>query len=443
MRTPIYDFVQSYLQSNTTRFHMPGHKGVAYLGCEPMDITEIGGADVLYSPNGIIQESEDNATALFGSAHTFYSTEGSSLVIRAMLALATEGVENATILAARNVHKAFLYACALLDLDIEWLYPDQTDHICKAVITPKALAQKLQSMEKKPCAVYVTSPDYLGNITDISSLSSICKQYGIPLLVDNAHGAYLRFLEPSLHPISLGAAVCCDSAHKTLPVLTGGAYLHISKEAPEKFVHNARRYLSLFASTSPSYLILQSLDLGNAYIANDYSTRLTSCLCNVSAAKSHIRAQGFDVLDSEPLKIVIHALASGYTGQELTEILRGHGIECEFSDPDYIVLMASPENSVKDFERLMQAFSAISPRPPICCQAPRVPQSNVFCSPRRAMLAPSETVSLADAVGRVCASPTVSCPPAVPVVMSGEEVTYAHIQVMKYYGYETIEVIRE
>ena len=117
MRTPIYDFVQGYIQSNTARFHMPGHKGKTFLGCEPLDITEIGGADVLYAPDGIIAESEANATRLFDTAHTFYSTEGSSLAIRAMLALVRESCHDnpPVILAARNAHKAFLYACALIN----------------------------------------------------------------------------------------------------------------------------------------------------------------------------------------------------------------------------------------------------------------------------------------------------------------------------------------
>lgn len=444
MRTPIYDFVQYYIQSNTARFHMPGHKGVSHLGCEPMDITEIAGADVLYSPDGIIAASEANATNLFGTAHTFYSTEGSSLAIRAMLALVREGTNDSTplILASRNAHKAFLYACALLDFEVEWLFPERSTHICEAIITPTALLNKLQSMKNKPHAVYVTSPDYLGNIADIAALSLICKQHDIPLLVDNAHGAYLRFLEPSLHPISLGATACCDSAHKTLPVLTGGAYLHISKEAPDTYVLNARKYLSLFASTSPSYLILQSLDLCNAYLANRYTERLSACMERVSDAKNHIKQRGFHLLDGEPLKIVIRANDGGYTGKELAQHLRAHGIECEFADHSFLVLMASPENSLEDFKRLNQAFDELEMKSPIAVPNVDLPKSQILLSPRKAILDASETVSIVDAVGRVCAAPTVSCPPAVPIIMSGEMITKEHIHLMKYYGHDTIEVVK-
>ena len=247
MKTPIYDFVQSYIQSHTARFHMPGHKGKPYLGCEVGDITEIDGADVLYSACGVIDESECNASALFRTAHTFYSTEGSSLAIRAMLALVREqsAEERPLILAARNAHKAFVYGCALLDLQVEWMYPEKAHHVCDATITPHQLQAILAEQTKKPSAVYVTSPDYLGNVSDIAGLSAVCDAYGIPLLVDNAHGAYLGFLERSLHPIALGATLCCDSAHKTLPVLTGGAYLHISTKAPKGYAENARKALSM------------------------------------------------------------------------------------------------------------------------------------------------------------------------------------------------------
>lgn len=444
MKTPIYDFVQSYIQSHTARFHMPGHKGKPYLGCEVGDITEIDGADVLYSACGIIDESERNASDLFHTAHTFYSTEGSSLAIRAMLALVREqsAEERPLILAARNAHKAFVYGCALLDLRVEWLYPQQSHHVCDATITPRQLQAILAEQTKKPSAVYVTSPDYLGNVSDIAGLSAVCDAYGIPLLVDNAHGAYLGFLERSLHPIALGATLCCDSAHKTLPVLTGGAYLHVSPKAPKGYAENARMALSLFASTSPSYLILQSLDLCNAYLADGYKERLSECVQRVCDAKEHLQHKGFYIVEGEPLKIVIDAKKSGYTGSELAVALKSQGIECEFSDPDFVVLMTTPENEPSDFDRLKTAFDTIEPREWIKSELPVLQAADLVLNLRQAVLSPSEKVSLDDAIGRICAAPTVACPPAVPIVISGERITSAHLEVMRYYGYESIEVVK-
>ena len=234
--TPIADFVRDYAASDTSRLHMPGHKGRGPLGCEGLDITEIAGADELYEAEGIIARSEANTARLFGSAGSWYGTEGSSQCIRAMVFLALQaapkGSQRPVLLAARNAHKALLYAAALLDIDVEWLWPPEGPDasLCACPVSPAALTAALDKLEqagRRPFGVYLTSPDYLGGVQDIAALAPVCHGRGIPLLVDNAHGAYLRFLPGgSRHPLDLGADLCCDSAHKTLPVLTGGAYLH-------------------------------------------------------------------------------------------------------------------------------------------------------------------------------------------------------------------------
>ena len=201
--TPIVDFVRRYAQSGTSRLHMPGHKGQSLLGFEPWDITEIKGADELYGADGIIAQSEANATRLFGTVHTYYSTEGSSQCIRAMLCLALQAAPAAgqrpVLLAARNAHKALLYAAALLDFDIQWLWPAPQDAgaLCSCPVSAAKLTGALQGLAqqgKRPFGVYITSPDYLGGVQDIAALAGVCKDFGVPLLVDNAHGAYLRFL---------------------------------------------------------------------------------------------------------------------------------------------------------------------------------------------------------------------------------------------------------
>jgi len=447
MNTPIYDFVKHYSLSGISRFHMPGHKGVPFLGCEPFDITEVAGADVLYSPTGIIAESEANATALFGTHHTFYSTEGSTLAIKAMIGIATSGSadERPTILAARNVHKSFVHACALLDVDVEWLISDTRTHLCSCNVSAADLERTIAALSKKPQAVYVTSPDYLGNILDISALAEVCHNHEIPLLVDNAHGAYLAFLEPSLHPIALGADACCDSAHKTLPVLTGGAYLHISKNAPHHFKQelSVRNTLSVFASTSPSYLILQSLDLCNRYLSDNYPLRLAEHIGLLDGLKNRLREIGYTLLPSEPLKTVIDCNSYGYKGWELAAHLRRAGIECEFADDEVLVLMSTPENSRSDVELLWNTLSSIKMMPPI-----DGPHKGFLAHPpkrrlsiRRAVFSPRQTVSVDDSLGRVCASTSVSCPPAVPITVSGEVIEEAHLQLFKAYGIDQIEVI--
>ncbi len=444
MRTPIADFVSEYQKSGASRFHMPGHKGKSFLGAEPWDITEIDGADVLYSAVGIINESEDLASSLFHTAHTFYSTEGSTLAIKAMLTLAAQNAEDRhpVILAARNAHKAFLYGAALLDLEIEWMYPEPFTHLCRCEITAELLRSHLQKISRKPCAVYITSPDYLGQIADIRSLAEVCREFSVPLLVDNAHGAYLNFLSPSQHPIALGAWTCCDSAHKTLPVLTGGAYLHVSKCAPASFTEGARNALSLFASTSPSYLILQSLDLCNRYLSEDFSKKLQNCIKKIEKIKSKMRQRGFFPDESEPLKIVLHSAKYGYTGEEFCEHLKRFHIVPEFYDKEYLVLMITPENSELDFERLDSAFSSIASKAPLT-EISYLPQKAHAClSAKEALLSSQEIIPIEKALGRICAAPSVSCPPAVPIVISGEEITQNAVDLFRLYGIEKVAVVK-
>ena len=443
MKTPIVDFVKNYNNKNSIRLHMPGHKGRSFLGIENSDITEIDGADVLYSADGIIEESENNASSLFGTRHTFYSTEGSSLAIRAMIFLACQNEEKPLILAARNVHKAFIYAAALCDCEVNWIYPQKQSHICACEITAEDVKKALQNSLRKPSAVYVTSPDYLGNILDIKSISEVCAEYDIPLLADNAHGAYLGFLSENQHPIKLGASMCCDSAHKTLPVLTGGAYLHISENAPQHFYTNARSALSLFASTSPSYLILQSLDLCNAYLADSYKENLAETIGKVESLKNFLREKGFKLSGNEKLKIAIEAPSFGYCGNEIYDILKENQIFCEFCDRDYLVMMFTPENSAEDFERIRKAFADIKQKTAPERTIPQLTEKQTGAvSIRKAVFSPSEAVETEKAVGRICASPTVSCSPAVPVAVSGEVITEETVQILKYYNINKIEVIK-
>lgn len=469
MTTPIVDFVRRYAQSGTSRLHMPGHKGQSLLGFEPWDITEIKGADELYGADGIIAQSEANATRLFDTVHTYYSTEGSSQCIRAMLCLALQAAPAAgqrpVLLAARNAHKALLYAAALLDFDIQWLWPAPQDAsaLCSCPVSAAKLTGALQGLAqqgKRPFGVYITSPDYLGGVQDIAALAEVCKDFGVPLLVDNAHGAYLRFLpQGGQHPIALGAAMCCDSGHKTLPVVTGGAYLHLGKNAPVQDETAVRNALALFGSTSPSYLILQSLDKCNQILSEGYPLRLLQCCghltrlrreLNEAAAAKH--CPGPLALESEPLKVTLDAAVLGLSGTELAEKLRAAKIECEYADPRYLVLMFTPDNPPQDFERLSVAVLRITEELAGPVTFPEETAGEFAelerglhrrCTIRQAVFAPQEQLPAEQAVGRICAMPTVSCPPAIPIVVSGEQITPAVAAWMKRYHVEEVSVIRE
>ncbi|MBR7009500.1 MAG: amino acid decarboxylase [Oscillospiraceae bacterium] len=546
MNTPIHDFVNRYKDLRPARFHMPGHKGRGPLGCEEWDLTEIPGADSLYEASGVIAESEANASRLFGCP-TFYSTEGSSHCIRAMLLLAKQlqtvggGVPDAPqllgsdtfgasrtpppteigrrfrVLAARNVHRAFLSAAALLDLDVVWL-PQAAGSYLSAAVTPEALDAALA--ESGAQAVYLTCPDYLGFLPDLRPLARVCHARGALLLVDNAHGAYLRFLSPSRHPMDLGADLCCDSAHKTLPVLTGGAYLHVKgtgnrergtgdepgstarsgaqcaprEPAPdeataEKAVRDA---LALFGSSSPSYLILQSLDLANPWL-EALPEKLAAFLPRVEALKARLRAAGWKLVGDEPLKLTIcchsqpcpaqsrrgseesvpsavglkgeagpsAALRSAQDdriggGLALAAALEQAGIFCEFADPDYLVLMLSPQNTAEELDRLERALTgrealvapviaggtdAAGTAAEASGDASLSAGPKAVCSLREALLSPCELVPAGESPGRVLARPGVSCPPAVPILMPGERIDEAAAAAFARYGIRTVAVL--
>ena len=443
MKTPICDFVKKYAQDKALRLHMPGHKGKPFIGAEHLDITEIAGADSLYEASGIIAESEKNASELFGCP-TFYSTEGSSQCIRAMLYLAQlfarEKGRNGTVLAARNAHKTFHSAAALLDIDVEWLY-GHTDSYLSCDIEADDVEQYFKNAEITPCALYITSPDYLGNIADIKKISAVCRKYGALLLVDNAHGAYLKFLQRSEHPIDLGADICCDSAHKTLPVLTGGAYLHISKSLFDELGYAVKDALSLFGSTSPSYLILQSLDAVNTYLEY-HRERLEDFINKVNDLKNTLVNGGYSLYGDEALKITVQAKKYGYYGTEFAEILFKNGIVCEFSDRDFTVLMLTPENSEKELIRLKEVMLSIPQREEISESMPSFSKKLRAVSIREAALSPFETVSVTDAIGRVSSVSVVGCPPAVPITVSGEIIDENAAECFKYYGINTCKVIK-
>ena len=440
MTSPIYDFVKKYAESGTIRAHMPGHKGICSESCGfssayNYDITEICGADYLFASDGIIAESEKNASELFGTAETIYSAAGSTACIQAMLASVCRPGD--TVAAARNSHIAFINACALLGLEVEWIYPESlnknnTNGIISGDISPDSAETAIENSD--PVCVYITSPDYLGHFNDIAGISEVCRRHGKYLLCDNAHGAYTAFLSPSLHPIHLGADICCDSAHKTLPVLTGGAYLHVGNIA---LIGRTKKNMSMFCSTSPSYLIMQSLDLCNKYLADDFPRKLDNTVKILSEIKCSL-SDSWEILDSEPLKLVLYTPPHGYTGDETADILRKNGVECEYSDHDHIVMMFTPNNTdieLYSIEKILKYIPA--KEPPVKSPDLHFSHPKKALSLREAVFAESEFIPADDikkAVGRICGKTVYCCPPGIAAAVPGEIISEETAEMIRIYG---------
>jgi arginine decarboxylase len=460
LKTPILDFVKEYQSKNMSRFHMPGHKGESFLGCEPMDITEIQGADELYEPRGIIYESEKNAAQLFSAAATFYSTEGSSLCIRTMVGLLVVSDETCSvsktnrpwILAARNIHRSMMDACVLFDVSLFFLPTHTSLTRCTVKIDLEEVENIFCHASRLPAAVFVTSPDYLGQETDIASLAKLCHQYQVFLFVDHAHGAYQNFLEPSGSVLAAGADMCCESAHKTLPVLTGGAYLHLSEPANQQFGGQVRRMMNLLGSTSPSYLTLASLDACNAYISAGYREKLHQTVKRRNICCRCLEQAGWQILCCEPLKIVFYASATGVDGRKMAQQLREAKMECEYADRDFVVCMMTPETKENDWKRLetwavshvpekknRQHFQKVSGQ---TVYVPGMDVTEKLLKVRKAALSPAEVIPVSEAVGRIVSHDVISCPPAIPIAVCGETITKSMAKTFTDYGILNVFVVK-
>ena len=258
--------------------------------------------------------------------------------------------------------------------------------------------------------------------------------------MDNAHGAHFRFLPEDRHPITLGADLCCDSAHKTLPVLTGGGYLHSNLDIPKE---ELKADMALFGSTSPSYLILASLDLCNAYLAGPARGELAAMAERVRETEKALLDQGAALLPqkTDPAKVVIDCQACGYSHEALAQRLRERQIEPEFSGGGKIVLMFSPQTPEGDYSRLAEAFWDFSPRPPVPYRA-EYPAPEPVMTLRQAAFAPFETVPTKEIAGRIAAESKIICPPAIPVVAAGEKLGKNEKKLLENSGIFSLKVVK-
>ncbi len=429
--TPLTQAVGDYLEKGLARFHMPGHKGRAeglFAQISEYDVTEVKGTDSLYECGEAIRETERQYASIYGSGDCLLSAGGSTLCIQAMLAAVLRPGEE--FLIGRNCHSSAVHAAALCGFEPVWLMEQTPEALEHAFLRHPGIR-----------AAYLTSPDYFGRLADLAACSKICHAHGALLLVDNAHGAHLPFFEDNLHPMHLGADLCADSLHKTLPVLTGGALLHL---ADPSLYETAKRRMRLFGSTSPSYLIMLSADGCLAYLETKARSDFPALAARMKTLRALAEEAGLAPLtgDVEPARLTLSVSASGLTAEQFGARLRQSGIEPEYVNPAWAVLMASPLNTEEDFSRL-EAFLRSTPGSGIPAEEALpdfVPEQKVPM--REALFAQSEEIPTEEAEGRVAASLNIPCPPCIALSVPGETIGAETVRLLLRYGVGRIHVIR-
>lgn len=451
-RTPLYSALVAHREQGKVSLHTPGHKGAADVlrGINiSLDLTELPDTDALYEADGVIAEAEELATSLFGSNKTVFSAGGCSLAIQAMLrCCCTEGDK---VIMDRGCHRTAVNASALLGLQPVWLMSSQASPDGLFPLPTADDVEQLLAANPDARAVYLTSPDYMGRLCDISAIAAVCDKNNIPLLVDNAHGSHLIAFD-HLHPLKQGAAMTACSAHKTLPVLTGGAFLSSSR--PELSVR-MKGAMSLFGSTSPSYLIMASLDLCRAWLQGKGMEALqkTALLCE-DIRKAAVEA-GFALPEgmSDPMRITLLTQPTGISGITAANLLRQASFEPEYADDSCVVMLPTPFVTDEQMHRLKNAVSLLPDgtrnvgendkvfMPPIGRVLACAAEAEQVMPLRTAALCHRMTVPIEETAGRIAAAGVCPCPPGVPVVMPGERISQQCAHLLHAMGVSNVECV--
>jgi arginine/lysine/ornithine decarboxylase len=453
MDTSLYKVLREYADKDTSRLHMPGHKGRDIYGLGDMwkyDVTEVETTDNLLNPTGPIKAMELEYSRIYESVASLISTQGATSCIQTMLTLAAtfDGSisDGKKIIVDRNVHISAVNTMALLNMNPVWLYGDYGNNECMPKLISASQVESMILEHDDAVAVYITSPNYFGIFTDIKAIAEICKKYSKLLLVDNAHGAHLKFVGNQDHPIALGADCCSDSLHKTLPVLTGGAILHIGNEM---LVKNAKKIFSMYSSTSPSYLTMLSVDLLIDYIKYRATEDYKNLVCRIDRLKTVVAEQGFiiPVGEKDRTRLVIGLGNMGTSTDEIVKIFRNNKVEPEYENGYWIVFIFSPQNRNIDFERVEFSLKEIGKQfrqnnsgRKIDLTPPRY-ENQIVMGLREAVFRQSEKIPIEDAVGRVASQAVTTCPPGVPIIMPGEIVSRETIRALQQNGIYFLDVV--
>ncbi|MGN1030810.1 MAG: aminotransferase class I/II-fold pyridoxal phosphate-dependent enzyme [Butyricicoccaceae bacterium] len=437
----LYDSLRKQAAEHAARFHMPGHKGRAAYTLEnpfAIDYTEIPGTGNLYEGDEPILSAERDAARYYGAQDCLFLTGGSTQGV--MTAIAAAVPEGGTLVIDRNCHRSATHAMALLDLTPQFVFPRPFADV-PGRIDPQDIARTLER-HPESAAVLVTSPNYYGVRQDIPAIAAVCHAHGVPLLVDAAHAAHFPAVGlPS--PIQEGADLAAVSAHKTLPALGQSAMLISSgRIAWETLLETA----PMFGSSSPSYLLLASIDLARAWLEQTGAELYTSCAQSVENLCTWIAQHTvFGVLRGEwldPCRLTICTGGTDLDGFALAQALERAGIVCEMADARHAVLICTGMDTAEDFFRVKQALARIRAHAaPEDWRPAELPAPERVVSVRKAVFSPYRAVAPEQAVGEVCARAVTPYPPGVPVIYPGERICAEHIEFLRDQCYNTIDKV--
>ncbi len=433
MTTSTLDFLLQHAAAEPVSFHMPGHKGAQlyrrfgyenflenFMDC---DITEIPGADNLFQREGILKETCDNYGKLYEVDHSYILINGTSGgIIAAILASVAEG---GTLIMARNCHKSVFNALGLGGMQPAYIYPELLEEYgISGEVTPQEVERALAE-NPEAGAVILPSPNYYGICSDIRAIAEVVHRYGKILIVDQAHGAHLKWLGGPECAESAGADIVINSIHKTLGSFTQSAVLNLNSKLVDRYLLEDK--LQAIQSTSPSYLLMTSLDINAKLLTEHKESLIGDWNRNLDFAYEELAkiadlrvVGGLTNLDRS--KINLDTTAWGITASELEERLMEKGIFSELTTGNILMLMTGIGNRRSDFEKLLAALKEIRaeleiPEEPAKATAGRLPgRKKIYPIPKK-----KKRVKLEDAAGCICAASIIPYPPGIPLICPGEK----------------------
>lgn len=441
INSPIFNALKKYVESSPISFHMPGHKlgkGIPYeflSDLHLLDMTEIPGLDNLHFPNGVIKEAQELAAKAFGADYTSFLVNGSTSGVHAAIMSVCKPGDR--LIVSRDCHKSAIGGMMLSGVTPIYIKPEYDDLFgVSSFILPSTVEQAIKN-NPDAVGVFVTHPNYYGICSDIGAISDIVHSYNKILIVDEAHGAHLRFSSKlPCCAMDVGADVSIQSAHKTLPALTQGAYIHVKGHRVD--VEKLKFVLRLIQTSSPSYLIMSFLDISRAIMEAHGSELIDNLLENINNFEEMITENtGYKILSMQPMKgaqtdktrVVVNVSNTGKTGFELDRMLRSqYNIQVEMADVNNIVCISTIADGMKEFKRLYEALSEIDNQfknshrlPDINIKDIKIPSQAVEL--QKVMQLEYTSIDLAKCEGRVSRGIITPYPPGVPVVCPGEVIT--------------------